>query len=93
MQSNVQKMREALKTIHSRVNSLDEECGVDPIEVRDIAREALKIPLRNCDTLATYDDFVNAWNNHVRSRKSASDPIPDIPEFLDWLAREKGGER
>lgn len=39
--------REALQLIHDKVNSLDEECGVDPVEIRDIAREALKQPILN----------------------------------------------
>ena len=43
------KLREALMQIYDRVNSLDENCGVDPVEIRDIARAALSAPLRNCD--------------------------------------------
>lgn len=39
----------ALKEIHDRVNSLDEDCGVDPIDILDIAREALSKQPRNCD--------------------------------------------
>ena len=46
---NAAKMREALKQIHDLVNSLDEECAVDPVEVRDIARTALASTPRNCD--------------------------------------------
>lgn len=38
---NAEKMRKALKQIHDRVNSLNEDCGVDPIDVRDLARAAL----------------------------------------------------
>lgn len=41
---NEAAMREALKTIHDKVNSLNEECGVDPVEIRDIARAALFAP-------------------------------------------------
>lgn len=46
---NTKALYDALKKIHDLVNSLDENCGVDPIEVRDIAREALSKPPRNCD--------------------------------------------
>lgn len=41
------KLREALMQIYDRVNSLDEDCGVDPVEIRDIARAALAEPVRN----------------------------------------------
>lgn len=46
---NVAAIREALKAIHDKVNGLDEECGVDPVEIRDIARAALAAPARQCD--------------------------------------------
>ena len=46
---NAEKMRKALKQIHDRVNSLNEDCGVDPIDVRDLARAALSASPRNCD--------------------------------------------
>ena len=48
MQTN-NKLRDALMQIYDRVNSLDEDCGVDPVEIRDIARAALATPPRNCD--------------------------------------------
>lgn len=38
---NVAQMRNALKKIVSLTNSLDENCAVDPVEIRDIARNAL----------------------------------------------------
>lgn len=47
--SNIRAMREALKQIHDRVNSLDEDCSADTVEIRDIARSALSAPPRNCD--------------------------------------------
>lgn len=55
---------------------------------------ALAAPPRNCDTLETYDDFVDAWNNHIRSRTSADEPMPGIERFLYWLSstRQKGAE-
>jgi len=43
------KLREALTKILNLTNSLDENCGVDPVEIRDIARSALAAPPRNCD--------------------------------------------
>ena len=39
---NAAKMRKALKQIYDLVNSLNEDCGVDPIDVRDLARAALE---------------------------------------------------
>ena len=38
---NAKKMHEALQKIVSLTNSLDEDCAVDPVEIRDIARDAL----------------------------------------------------
>ena len=49
---NTAATRKALKTIHDKVNSLDEECGVDPVEIRNIARAALSAPARNCDIMS-----------------------------------------
>ena len=43
------KLREALKKILDLTNSLDEDCAVDPVEIRDIARAALAEPVRNCE--------------------------------------------
>ena len=37
----IAQMREALERILSLTNSLDENCAVDPVEIRDIARDAL----------------------------------------------------
>lgn len=58
---NAAAMREALERIHTLVNSLDEECGVDPIDVRDIARAALSEPARNCDLFDNWYDAHQAW--------------------------------
>lgn len=38
---NAEKMHEALQKIVSLTNSLDENCAVDPVEIRDIAKDAL----------------------------------------------------
>lgn len=43
------KLRDALTKILHLTNSLDENCAVDPVEIRDIARAALAAPPRNCD--------------------------------------------
>ena len=43
------KLREALKKILDLTNSLDEDCAVDPVEIRDIAKAALAEPVKNCD--------------------------------------------
>ena len=48
MQTN-NKLREALTKILNLTNSLDENCAVDPVEIRDIAKAALAAPPRNCD--------------------------------------------
>ena len=42
----------ALVKIHDMTNALDEKCGVDPVEIRDIARAALSKPARNCDVMS-----------------------------------------
>lgn len=54
--------REALQLIHDKVNSLDEECGVDPVEIRDIAREALKQPILNYE-VGTADEQSERFEN------------------------------
>ena len=55
----------------------------------DMLKDALSAPPRNCDTLATYDDFVDAWNDFVRRSESGS-----VACFLAWLANvgKKGGK-
>ena len=43
------KLRKALTKILNLTNSLDEDCAVDPVEIRDIARAALAEPVKNCE--------------------------------------------
>ena len=43
------KLREALTKILNLINSLDEDCAVDPVEIRDIAKTALAEPVKNCE--------------------------------------------
>ena len=66
---NAAAMREALETIHDKVNSLDEECGVDPVEIRDIASAALSAPARQCDvgTAEEQDDRFREFCDTYRS--------------------------
>ena len=94
------KVREALKQIHDLVNSLDEDCGVDPVEIRDIARAALASPPRNCDvgTAAKQSERYEKFCYAHRSReKGCGDcPLCDIPccEF-GWaqMPYEEGGAK
>ncbi len=63
---NAAAMREALETIHDKVNGLDEECGVDPVEIRDIARAALAASARNCD-VGTPEEQVERFKEYCLS--------------------------
>ena len=53
MANDMNAMREALTKILNLTNSLDEDCAVDPVEIRDIAHAALAAPARNCDVFKT----------------------------------------
>lgn len=79
---NAAAIRKALQTIHDRVNSLDEECGIDPVEIRDIARAALVSPPRNCDR---FSDVVEA---DIAYREETGD-VDENPIywqlFANWL--------
>lgn len=48
MQTN-NKLRKALTKILNLTNSLDEDCAVDPVEIRDLAKAALAEPVKNCE--------------------------------------------
>jgi len=82
----------ALKTIHDKVNSLNEECGVDPVEIRDIARAALSEPPRNCNE---YDCKSDAEVGFVE-QTGETDANPLYWQlFANWLfapAAERKGE-
>lgn len=56
------------------------------IQIR--AKETLSAPPRNCDTLETYNDFVDAWNDYIRGGKPDG-PIRDVSGFLFWLSQKK----
>ena len=84
---NAAAMRAALETIHDKVNSLDEECGVDPVEIRDLARAALSAPARNCDLYATANEGRRAFSAWLKHNSPMS--------FGGWLlspAAERKGE-
>ena len=84
-ESNVKAMREALKQILDRVNSLDEDCGVDPVEIRDIARAALSAPPRNCDRFSNANEALEAFEKEKGET---------MIEFIRWLfAEAKGAEK
>lgn len=57
---NAAELREALTKILNLTNSLDENCAVDPVEIRDIAKAALSAPPRNCDKYPTFNDAIRA---------------------------------
>lgn len=78
---NAAKMREALKQIHDRVNSLNEDCGVDPIDVSDLARAALSAPPRNCDVLSK-DEALKVLDDRSFSKE----------DTIEWLYEEAKGE-
>ena len=78
---NAAKMRKALKQILDRVNSLNEDCGVDPIDVRDLARAALIAPPRNCDVLSK-DEALKVLDDRSFSKE----------DTIEWLYEEAKGE-
>ena len=59
------KLREAVTKILDLTNSLDEECAVDPVEIRDIAKAALAEPAKNCEvgTVEEQAKRLNEWCN------------------------------
>jgi len=75
MQTN--KLREALTKILNLTNSLDENCAVDPVEIRDIAKAALAAPPRNCDV---YDNESCRMAYHLHG-----DGLMTMQAFADWL--------
>ena len=96
---NSKAIHEALVKIHDLVNSLDENCGVDPIEVRDIAREALDKPIRYCDMFDTpmsHDEeeviwaTYHRWERNPKNRDCDNFPIHGIVGWL--LSPTKTGE-
>ena len=66
MQTN-NKLREALTKILNLTNSLDEDCAVDPVEIRDIAKDALAEPVKNCD-VGTAEEQEKRFHDFCRAR-------------------------
>ena len=93
---NAAAMREALVKIHDLTNALDEECGVDPVEIRDLARAALSAPARNCDR--DLSDRQSIWKEFcqwVRSSSLGCASDPSAGDAFEWLlapAAEREGE-
>lgn len=67
MQTN-NKLREAMMQIYDRVNSLDENCGVDPVEIRDIARAALAEPVKNYE-VGTAEEQSKRLHDYCKSHR------------------------
>lgn len=93
------KLREALTKILNLTNSLDEDCAVDPVEIRDIARTALAAPPRNCDMPLVVDGPADnnadkAWIVFKRHNPDAYFDVSGLLRCIDWLfapATEKEG--
>ena len=93
---NASAMLEALMTIHDKVNSLDEECGVDPVEIRDLARAALSKPARNCDAMPWREAW-DEWRakHHPQNPQKFNESYETTVAFMDWFtapAAEKGAD-
>ena len=86
------RLRKALTKILALTNSLDEDCAVDPVEIRDIAKAALAEPVRNCDVIGNTG---RALVVHGFPTKSNQWGEGEWLEFVDWLfapATKKEGE-
>lgn len=90
---NAAQMRNALERILSLTNSLDENCAVDPVEIRDIARNALAAPPRNCDMLGGDEDKL--FDCYIQERKYCKYKhlSPDYGFWLLKTAKKKGEEK
>ena len=85
---NAAAMREALTKIYDLTNALDEECAVDPVEIRDIARSALSAPVRNCD-VGTADEQTKRMRNNCNKYKPSCigcKYVTDLQKENCWLA-------
>lgn len=67
------KLREALTKILNLTNSLDEDCAVDPVEIRDLARAALAAPARNCD-VGTAEEQTDRFKDLCRKYRRGPGP-------------------
>ena len=83
---NIKAIIETLKEIERKVSSLNESCAVDPIEIRDLARSALKEQPRNCDMYDTKHEAKKAWfNEEVLPRLDGKQMDHEEIPFFDWL--------
>ena len=89
MQTN-NKLREALTKILNLTNSLDENCAVDPVEIRDIARAALAAPVRTCD-VGVPEERIQRWSKFCKARSKKLPPIHGF-EWEDY-PYEEGGDK
>ena len=95
-QGNAAAIYAALVKIHDLVNTLDEKCGVDPVEIRDIARAALAAPARQCD-VGTPDEQGERCLAQFNEWRRKSDGKKLITAIMAWAqtpyaAEEGAGE-
>ena len=88
---NTAKLREALIEIERKVNSLDENCAVDPVEIRDIARAALAEPPRNCDRFADELDAQLAFLNEVWLISINRETMTEQDAYEKWTDEMRTG--
>ena len=82
---NAAKMREALLKIVRELNSLDESCAVDPVDIRVIAMEALAESQRNCDNAATWLDMYKNFHAPKGMREMPPEWVDAIAAFCKWI--------
>ena len=79
------KLREALTKILNLTNSLDEDCAVDPVEIRDIARAALAEPVRNYEvgTVEEQADRLDLFCSKYKCSGAWDSTSPECPILED----------
>lgn len=89
---NAAKTLEALQKIYASVNSLDEECGVDPIDIRDMAKEALSEPPRNCDRFGGDPKRLHdEWWEWSGKRENCNEDGTVKMTYGEWLLEKAKG--
>ena len=95
------KLREALTKILNLTNSLDEDCAVDPVEIRDIAKDALAEPVKNCE-VGTVAEQAERFEEYCESEvckrnrcKSRAKALCIERCALEWaqMPYEEGGDK
>lgn len=94
---NTAAVLHALQTIHDRVNALDENCGVDPVKIRDIARAALRRPSRNCDRMPDIDkltvhDLAKSLCKSTLECASREELLALVRWLLSLATKQKGDD-